>query len=192
MSPQPLFPLFLKLAGRRVALIGGGRVAAAKLDGLMASGARVTVIAPEIDPQLTRPGVSLERREFVPSDLDGVWLAIAAASASVNRLVATAAEERRVFVNAVDDPASGSAYTGGVFRRSGATIAISTEGQAPALAGLLREALEYLIPDELETWIVEARALRDRQRAQGVPMKRRRPLLLEALNHLYAQKEQRP
>jgi len=189
-APQ-MFPAFLKLAGRSVVVVGGGRVAAAKLEALLDAGARVTVVAPEVRPELVRAGVAVKRREFVPQDLDGAWFAVAAAPAVVNRLVAAAAEERRIFVNAVDDPAAGSAYTGGVFRRSGATIAISTEGRAPALAGLLREGLEYVIPEELERWITEARTLRERQRASGVPISKRRPQLLEALNQLYAQKERR-
>ncbi len=184
-----LFPAFLKLSGRAVALVGGGRVAAAKLAALLEAGARVTVVAPKVRPELERTGVEVKRRAFTPEDLDGVWFAVAAAPAEVNRRVAAAAEARRIFVNAVDDPASGSAYTGGVFRRFGATIAISTEGKAPALAGLLREALEYLIPADLESWIAEARAVRQQQRAEGVPMSRRRPLLLAALNRLYAEKE---
>ncbi len=184
-----LFPAFLKLSGRAVALVGGGRVAAAKLAALLEAGARVTVVAPKVRPELERTGVEVKRRAFTPEDLDGVWFAVAAAPAEVNRRVAAAAEARRIFVNAVDDPASGSAYTGGVFRRLGATIAISTEGKAPALAGLLREALEYLIPADLESWIAEARAVRQQQRAEGVPMSRRRPLLLAALNRLYAEKE---
>ena len=189
-APQ-MFPAFLKLAGRAVVVVGGGRVAAAKLEALLDAGARVTVVAPEVRPELVQAGVAVTRREFVPQDLDGAWFVVAAAPAVVNRLVATAAEERRIFVNAVDDAAAGSAYTGGVFRRSGATIAISTEGRAPALAGLLREGLEYVIPEELEKWITEARILRERQRASGVPIPKRRPQLLEALNQLYAQKERR-
>jgi len=186
-----LFPVFLKLSGRPVLLVGGGRVAAAKLDALLDGGAKVTLVSPEVRPELVRPGVTVKQRDFLPEDLDGAWLAIAAAPAKVNRLVAAAAEERHVFVNAVDDPAAGSAYTGGVFRRSGATIAVSTEGRAPALAGLLREALEYVLPEDLETWIAEARTLRERQRVEGVPMNQRRPLLLQALNRLYAEKEQK-
>jgi len=189
-APQ-MFPAFLKLGGRSVVVVGGGRVAAAKLEALLDAGARVTVVAPEVRPELVQAGVAVTRREFVPQDLDGAWFVVAAAPAVVNRLVAAAAEERRIFVNAVDDPAAGSAYTGGVFRRSGATIAISTEGRAPALAGLLREGLEYVIPEELEKWITEARILRERQRASGVPIPKRRPQLLEALNQLYAQKERR-
>jgi uroporphyrin-III C-methyltransferase/precorrin-2 dehydrogenase/sirohydrochlorin ferrochelatase len=95
-----------------------------------------------------------------------------------------------VFVNAVDDPESATAYTGGVFRRGGVTIAVSTEGQAPALAGLLREGLEAVVPDEIEEWVREARRVRDRQRAEHLPMTRRRPELLQALNQLYAARDE--
>lgn len=185
-EPVPLFPVFLKLAGRRVLLVGGGPVALAKLAPLLAAGARVTVVAPEVRPEIEAADVTVLPRPFAPSDVDGAWLVVAAATPVVNRQVAAVAEDRGVFVNAVDDPASASAYTGGVFRRDGVTIAVSTEGRAPALAGLLREALEAVIPEDLACWLEEARRLRERQKAAGVPMDRRRPLLLEALNRLYA------
>jgi uroporphyrin-III C-methyltransferase / precorrin-2 dehydrogenase / sirohydrochlorin ferrochelatase len=189
MKNEFLFPIFLKLSGRKVVLVGGGRVAAAKLESLVATGAQLVVIAPKLRPELERPGISIQRREFAPADLDGAWLVIAASSGEVNRQVAAAAEERRIFLNAVDDPDAGSAYTGGVLRRGGVTLAISTSGEAPALAGLLREALESVLPEQLESWVGVARQLRSRWREGGVPMPDRRPHLLEALNRLYAQKE---
>ena len=185
-SSSPLFPVFLKLRGRRVLLVGGGPVARGKLAGLLEAGARVTVVAPEVRPEIEAADVTVLSRAFTPADLEGAWLVVAAAPPDVNRAVAAAAEDRGVFVNAVDDPAPASAYTGGVLRRGGITIAVSTEGRAPALAGLLREALEAVIPDEVASWVEEAQRLRERQKAEGVPMGRRRPLLLEALNSLYA------
>jgi uroporphyrin-III C-methyltransferase/precorrin-2 dehydrogenase/sirohydrochlorin ferrochelatase len=185
-SSGSLFPLFLKLDGRKVVVIGGGTVAASKLKSLIPSGARITVVAPSIRPELEISGVALVRRAFSPQDLEDAWLVIAAAPAAVNREVAAAAQRQRIFVNAVDDPPAGSAYTGGVVRRSGATIAISTDGQAPALAGLLREALEGVLPQELELWISCARLLREQWRAERRPIGQRRPLLLQALNELYS------
>jgi siroheme synthase-like protein len=189
MTPQaPVFPIFLRLAGRAVVLVGGGRVAASKLEGLLRGGANVTVVAPEIRSELEREGVTLLKREFEPSDLDGAWFAVAAATPAANRQVADAAEERRIFVNAVDDPASASAYAGGVFRRGSLTVAISTNGDAPALAGLLREGLEALVPDEIETWLELSRGQARLWRQSGIPMEERRPLLLAALNRLYAER----
>ena len=180
-----MFPLFLKLSGRRVLVVGAGPVAAGKLASLRAAGADVVVVAPEVRPEIEAAGVTIVRRAFEPSDLDGAWFVVAAAPPEVNRAVGAAAEERRVFVNAVDDVAHATAYTGGVLRRGGFTIAVSTEGRAPALAGLVREGLEALLPDEIETWVAEAGRVRERQRAAGVPFDRRRPQLLEALNGLY-------
>ena len=141
-----LLPLFLNLARRRVLLVGAGPVAASKLRALLAAGADVTVVAPLIDPAIEQAGVRIERREFAPADLDGVWLAVAAATPDVNRAVAQAADARRIFVNAADDPANASAFLGGVVRRDGVTVAISTGGDAPALAGLLREAFDAVLP----------------------------------------------
>jgi uroporphyrin-III C-methyltransferase/precorrin-2 dehydrogenase/sirohydrochlorin ferrochelatase len=152
----------------------------------------VTVVAPEILPEIAAGGAELERRPFDPRDLQGVWLAVAAATPSVNRQVAEAAEARRVFVNAVDQPALCGAFTGGVVRRGGAVVAISTEGRAPALAGLLREALEQLLPEDLERWVETAERLRAEQRAARVPLAERRPALLRALDELYAGRAETP
>jgi len=180
-----MYPAFLKLSGRRVVLVGGGRVATSKLPSLLAEGALVTVVAPEIRPELDQPGVVLERRAFAEADLDGVWYVVAAAPADINRNVLAAAERRRVFVNAVDDPPHATAYAGGVVRRDGVTIAISTEGRAPALVGLLREALDAWLPGDLDEWMSAADEARRTWKRDGVPMERRRPLLLETLNRLY-------
>ena len=182
-----LFPVFLKLTGRTVVVVGAGSVAASKLSALVEAGAAVRVVAPEIGSNIERPGVSIVRRAFQPDDLNGAWLVVAAATPAVNRQVADAADARRVFVNAVDDPASASAYLGGVVRRGGVTFAISTDGRAPALAGLLREGLDAVLPaSDLERWMSEAETLRDRWRADGVPIAARRPLLLKALIRRYA------
>jgi len=182
-----LYPVFLHLRGRPALLVGGGTVAAAKLPALLAAGARVTVVAPRILACLRQPGVELRERHFVPSDLDGMWWAVAAATPPVNGEVARAAEDRRVFVNAVDDVSSATAYLGGVIRKGGVTAAISTAGRAPALSGLLREALEALIPEDLESWAQVAKDLRSHWKADAVPLPRRRPLLLRALNDLYGE-----
>ena len=181
-----LYPAFLKLRGRRVVVVGAGPVAASKLRGLLDAGAEVTVVAPDRVDEVAAAGVTRVEREFRPSDLDGAWLVVAAATPPVNREVAAAAEARRVFVNAVDDPPNASLYLGGVVRRAGVTFAVSTDGQAPALAGLLREGLDAVLPaHELDRWLSEAARLRRRWRAEQVPMETRRPELLDALVKLY-------
>ena len=185
-----LLPLFVNLAGRRVLLVGGGPVAAGKLRQLLASAADIHVVSPEIVDDIERAGasaaVTISRREFSPSDLDDVWLAVAAATPEVNRQVAEAAEVRHIFVNAVDDPANATAFLSGVIRREGVTLAISTSGEAPGLTALLRQGIDELLPRrDLKNWLQAAREERRKWKAGGVPMEERRPLLLRALNELY-------
>jgi uroporphyrin-III C-methyltransferase/precorrin-2 dehydrogenase/sirohydrochlorin ferrochelatase len=188
MEPQaePLLPLSLKLAGRDVLVVGAGAMGAMRVGQLADAGARVTVVAPDVRPEAAARASAVRRRAFRPEDVDGMWLAIAAAPPEVNRAVSAAAEARRVFVNAVDDPQSASVYFPGVVRKGGATIAVSTDGRAPALAGLLREGIEAVLPDDLGTWRDLAAGLRDEWKARKVPLAQRRPLLLEKLNALYA------
>jgi siroheme synthase-like protein len=185
IEPSPRLPVFLRFDQRRVVVVGGGPVAAAKIPALLAAGASVTVIAPEISPAIDRARVRVIERVFQAGDLDGAWFVTAAATPAVNRTVSEAAEARGIFVNAVDDPSNATAYLGGTIARGGVTVAFSTSGEAPALAGLLREAFDELVPADIETWLERAHDLRERQRAAGVPMAERRPQLLEVLNQLY-------
>ena len=181
-----LFPIFLKLSGRSVLVVGAGPVASAKLAALVDAGADIHVVAPEIDPEIEQRGVQVSRRKFRPADLEQTWLVVAAATPDVNRQVAKEAARRQVFVNAVDDPANASAYLGGVTRRAGVTFAISTDGSAPALAGLLREGLDAVLPEaDLGAWVAEAKAMRLQWQRDQVPMADRRPLLLSALMKRY-------
>lgn len=191
MEPLPRLPVFLRFDHRRVVVVGGGQVAASKIPALLAAGADVTVIAPEISSAIDRARVTAINGEFQPSDLDGAWFVTAAATPAVNRAVREAADARGLFVNAADDPANATAYLGGTINRGGVTVAFSTAGQAPALAGLLREAFEEIVPNDIGTWAERAVALSRDQRAAGVPMTERRPQLLAALNRLYAARQGR-
>lgn len=181
----PRLPVFLRFDRRRVVVVGGGTVAASKVPALLAAGGNVTVIAPQLSGPIDRARVTVLEREFRAADLDGAWFVTAAATPAVNRQVRDAAEARGVFVNAVDDPENATAYLGGTINRGGVTVAFSTAGEAPALAGLLREAFDELVPADIDAWVERASALKWQQRAEGVPMAERRPRLLEALNRLY-------
>ena len=185
-----LFPVFLKLTGRRVLLVGAGSVARGKLRPLLDAGARVRVVAPVIAEEIAAAPVELSRRPFEPRDLDGVSYVVSAAPRNVNNIVAREAALRGLFVNAVDDIDNASAYAGAIIRRAGVTIAISTNGEAPALAGLLREGLDALLPENLAAWMASARDVRRDWIRNKVPMEWRRPLLLEALVERYGRRPQ--
>ena len=112
-------------------VVGGGPVATSKLEGLRAAGAAITVVAPDVTDEIRAMGVEIRQRPFEEADLDDVWYVVAAATPEVNAHVSRVAGARHLFVNAVDDPPNATAYLGGVVRRGGATIAISTAAGRP-------------------------------------------------------------
>jgi uroporphyrin-III C-methyltransferase/precorrin-2 dehydrogenase/sirohydrochlorin ferrochelatase len=182
-----LYPSFLDLAGRRVLVVGGGPVAAGKIPRLLDAGARVVVVAPEVVGEIEQLPVEIERRPFESADLDGSWYVVSAAPPDVNAAVLRAATTRSVFVNAVDDPRHATAFAGSGFRRGPVTVAMSTGGDAPALARVMREALERLIGRDVEDWTALAAGMRQEWRRDKVPMERRRDRLLAALAQLHAE-----
>ena len=187
----PPFPIFLKLAGKPVLVVGAGPVACEKIDALVQARAKLRVVAPDISQgmlQYEAEGkVKVTRRAFTPSDLDGVWYVVAAAPPEINRAVSKAAEPRRIFVNAVDDKAAASAYLGAIVRRSDLALVISTGGRAPALAGLIRAslnaALDNWLPDDqtVSDWMDLGDELRKEWKAQKLPLGDRKAKLLDAL-----------
>ena len=184
-APPALFPAFLRLTGKRVLVVGAGPVAASKLKALIDAEADITVVAPIVHADIEAEAVTIHRRPFEVSDLDGVWYVVAAAPPEVNRAVSAAAAARHLFVNAVDDPPNASVYLGAIVKREDVILAISTSGRAPALAGLLREGLDRLLPADLDTWLRVADDERVRWKANAIPMEARRPELLRALNAIY-------
>ncbi len=111
---------------------------------------------------------------FEPADLDGAWYVVSAAPPDVNRRVVREAAPRGIFVNAVDDPRHATAFAGSGFRRGPVTVAMSTGGEAPALARLLREALERLVGPRRRGLDRARHPLREDWRRERVPMAKRR------------------
>ncbi|HEY2347316.1 MAG TPA: siroheme synthase CysG [Xanthomonadaceae bacterium] len=151
---SPLFPLFADLRERAVLVVGGGAVAARKVERLLAAGARVRVVAPELGPEL-RGQVAARRiahraGRFEPGSLDGAWLAVAATGdREVNRAVAQAARDRHLLVNVVDDAELSSFHMPAVVERGAVQVAISSGGGAPMLARRLRERIEAQLDESL-------------------------------------------
>jgi siroheme synthase-like protein len=179
-----LFPIFVKLKGRLVVVVGGGNIAEAKIPGVLSAGARIRLIAPSVTPQIAewvRFGkIDWRQKEFDEADLKGAFLVIAATSApGVNGAVFQEAEARRLLCNAVDDIKHCHFYYGAVVQRGDLQIAISTNGKSPALAQRLRQELEEQFAPEYEAWLQWLGAARDALRATGASSDSTKELLHE-------------
>ncbi|HYL02570.1 MAG TPA: siroheme synthase CysG [Steroidobacteraceae bacterium] len=147
-------PVFLRLQGEPALVVGGGEVAARKLEWLLRAGARVTLVAPALAPGLERRAAAgdFEHRAepFAPAQLDGAALALAATDdAAVNAAVSRAARKRRIPVNVVDSPELSSFIFPAVVDRSPLVVAVSSGGTAPVLARRVRAQIEALLPERL-------------------------------------------
>lgn len=140
-EPASGFPLLLDLAGRRVVVVGGGRVGSRRARALLEAGAEVHVVTLTASDEVVASGAAVELRGFRPDDLDGAWLAVACTDdTEVNAAVAEAAHQRHVFCVRADEAAAGSARTPAVLRRDGMTVAVAG-GDDPLRAVALRDAI---------------------------------------------------
>lgn len=158
MSAVPLFPMFLKLVGRACLVVGAGRVGEPKIQSLLECGAQVRVVAPEATDAVAeladRGALVWLKKEFDPTDLDGVFLVVAAtSSAEVNHGVYLEAQRRGILCNVVDDPTHCDFFYPAVVRRGHFQIAISTGGLSPALAQRIRRQLEAEFPPIYGDWL---------------------------------------
>jgi precorrin-2 dehydrogenase / sirohydrochlorin ferrochelatase len=177
-----LFPAFLKLARRRCLVVGGGRVAAEKVEGMLRAQAEVYVVAPSATGRIRAWAdagkIRWAARRYRASDLAGAFLVVAATSSSaLDAEIYQQAKRRGVLCNVVDDPEHCDFYYGAIVRRGSLQIAISTGGLSPALAQRLRKRLEQEFGAEYEDWLAEIGALRERLLSKPGSPQRRRALL---------------
>lgn len=160
--PSPPYPVNLLVEGRRVLVVGGGSVAAAKVRGLVAAGALVHVVARQVSPQVRDLGVTWDERAYERGEVAGYRLAVACTDeASTNQAVFDDGEAAGVWVNAADDPERCSYTLPARLERGPLLVTVSTSGHSPALAGWLRDRLaEQLGPehDTLLDLLAETRA----------------------------------
>jgi precorrin-2 dehydrogenase/sirohydrochlorin ferrochelatase len=165
---EPLYPVNLVLAARRCLVVGGGRVAARKVEGLLAVGARVEVVALSVGEEIRAGGASWSERPYRVADLDGAWLVITATDdPAVNRQVKADGDAAGVWVNAADDPANCSFTLPAVVRQGPVTVTVATGGHSPALARWLKEHVQSEMGPEVATFALLLSEVRDRIRASG-------------------------
>jgi precorrin-2 dehydrogenase/sirohydrochlorin ferrochelatase len=166
------YPVNLVVAGRRCVVVGAGRIAARKVEGLLAAGADVHVVAPSLGDRVRalrdEARITVAERAFEPEDLNGAWLATAATDDhAVNHAVFEAGEARGVWVNSADDPDNCSFTLMSVIRRGDLVVTVGTGGRSPALATWVKERITAEIGPEYETLVELLADARDAIQADG-------------------------
>ena len=179
---KSLFPIFVKLDGRQVLVVGAGRVGEPKIRGLLATGAKICVVAREASEAVRewarKSEIVLVERTFVLSDLDDVVLVVVATSShDLNELIFSEAQSRRILCNVVDVPEQCDFYYPAVVQRGDLQIAISTSGQSPSLAQKLRQQLEQQFGPGYAHWVAELGETRRKVLASNLDPESKRSLL---------------
>jgi siroheme synthase-like protein len=182
-----LFPLFLKLEGKRCLVVGAGLIGLEKVESLLRCGASVRVVAPQAVSrleQLSAKGeIEWRPRRYEPEDATGCDLIIAATNdRQVNQAVFAEASRRSILCNTADDPPLCDFFFASIVQRGDLQIAISTAGKSPALAQRLRREIDAQLPADLGTWLDDLGELR-REILRAMPAGPERKALLHELAH---------
>lgn len=146
-----MYPIFLKLEGRDVLVVGAGQVACRKAQALQRAGAKLRCVALEVRDEMRALEIDVELRAWKPEDCNGTFMVVAATGdTQLNAEIRQAAHEAGALVNAVDDPPNCDFYVPAIARIGDLMVAVSTQGKAPLVAGRVRAHLETLLPRELE------------------------------------------
>lgn len=178
-----LFPMFLKLEHKRCLVVGAGKVGEPKIASLLDTGALIHVVAFGASGMVRKWAqdgkIKLDLRAFAAADLDGIFLAVVAtASRELNASIYNEAQRRGVLCNVVDDPAYCDFYYPAVVRRGDLQIAISTNGQSPALSQKLRQQLERQFGPGYAQWVAQLGETRKLVLASDLHPQKKRELLL--------------
>ena len=175
------YPVFLALEGKKVLVVGGGRVAQRKIETLLEYGALVDVVARELNRAIASMAekglIQYAGRDFAESHLDHVFLVIAATSdVSLNRHVSEKAQQKGLFVNAVDQPSECNFIVPSILRRGDLVVAVSTSGKSPAFARKVREDLEEHFGEEYASFLTLMGNLRELVLSRGLSQEQNRGL----------------
>ena len=179
---KSLFPMFVKLDGREVLVVGAGRVGEPKMRGLLSTGAKIRVVARQASEAVREwarnDEIILEERDFIPTDLDNVFLVVVATSSpDLHEQIYREAQSRRILCNVVDVPERCDFYYPAVVQRGHLQIAISTSGQSPSLAQRIRQQLERQFGPGYTHWVAALGETRREVLASSLNPERKRDLL---------------
>jgi precorrin-2 dehydrogenase / sirohydrochlorin ferrochelatase len=179
-----LFPMFMKLEGRSCLVVGAGTIGEPKISSLIAAGASTRVVALNVTAEVAKwareGSIVWDQRAFEFADLDGVFMVIAATnSRELNAAIFNEARRRNILCNVVDDPEYCDFYYPAVVRRGDLQLAISTNGQSPALAQRIRRDLEVQFGPEYGDWLEQLGKIRQQLFASKMNPDERRRLLHE-------------
>ena len=150
------FPINLNLEGRSCLVVGAGRIGLRKTEQLLAAGAQVTVVAPEVVGDFAGLPVTIHQRAFELTDLDGQRLVITATgNRELDQLIYDTCEDRGIWINSADDPERCAFTLPAVVRRGDLMVTVSTGGNSPALSSWMRQKLEALVGPEFEEVVNE-------------------------------------
>lgn len=170
-AANPLYPIFLKLHQLEMLIVGAGEVGYEKISFMLKSSpqANITMVAPWVNPDILEllaqnPAhqVTIIRKPFAESDLDGKDLAVAATNIpELNKSVWAAAKQRKILINVADTPGLCDFYLGSIVTRGDLKVAISTNGKSPTFAKRFRQMLEHTLPADTAELLDHLKAFRD-------------------------------
>lgn len=182
-----LFPLFLKLEGKRCLVVGAGPIGLEKVESLLPCGPHIHVVAPQAVTRVqelhAEEKIQWSARPWTTADVAGYDLIIAATNdREVNRAVFEQAHNQSILCNTADDPPLCDFFFGSIVDRGELQIAISTAGESPAVAQRLRREIDAQLPADLSQWLADLGQLR-REVLHAMPAGADRKALLHALAH---------
>ena len=179
---MPYFPVFIDLKDRPCLIVGGGRVAARKVEKLLPYGPSITEVAPQFCPELENtPGITRLRRAYRSDDINGMALVIAATSDSaLNHAVSAACREKNIPINVVDDKAACTFLFPCLVQQGELSVGISTGGASPTAAIWLKEQVTSMLPQNFDGILTWLEGLRPRLKEE-ISDESRRAALFSAL-----------
>ncbi len=185
------YPINLNLNGVAVLVVGGGRVALRKIEGLLACGADVTVIAPSVLPEIESSPLKIHYRKYATGDILSFLLIITATGIeSVDQQIFNEAQTAKIWINSADDPERCTFTLPAIVRRGDLMITVSTGGVTPALSSWLRDRIGQEIGAEYAQIVTELAQVRADYQAHGISTEDVdwKPIIENAIGIVHTQK----